>query len=371
MGEPFAAAHDLRGDRALLRPPPQPITPMRMFVCTYGATIAGLRPMSHRAMAALLVPRGPVLAVNCNFSHACQPGFERLLKAPPAQRAAGGRRREGDGTCFNSAVEATVVLDCSPGECLRLLADPRRQPKLYFIKCFPSTGEIQVPGVVRPDLADGSRAVEAWVALLEAAGLAAGPAGITIAQQGPIMINYKFQLCRSSPRILLDLRRLAALLADPAAAPGPPLPLRGVDPPDESPRVAARYVTDQARRKTVLANFFNMGKINILGARAPGEAQTVYDYIARLLRAHWGELAALTPLSDEEEACRCVVPEPEEIAARILGTLRRSFYGNLRPSSTLVDEIVDLPAAPLPSLDAHIRTRRSPPDGSPGCTEPP
>jgi hypothetical protein len=162
--EPFLPNHRGLDDATLLRPPEHgPLTPLTLFVCTYVATLGNLH-MNFVALTRRLCarPRGSLLAVNSNFGHAAQPGYEHYLKTPkpPPERRTPSRGRarkfQGDGTCFNSAVEPVVAID-HPGI---------DEDKVYFTKCFPSTGETQVPGVVCPDLSDGHVVLEAFVAQL-------------------------------------------------------------------------------------------------------------------------------------------------------------------------------------------------------------
>jgi hypothetical protein len=313
-----------------------PLTALTMFVCTYVAKLGGLRVGFAELTAALCRrPHGCLLAVNSNFGHAAQPGCEAYLKAtrPPARpRAAPARNRDrkvqGDGTCFNSAVEPVVRVD-HPG----LPAG-----KVYKAKYFPTTGETQVPGVIRPDLSDGHAVLVALVAHLNAvmresnlAGAALLPGdAVTIEQEQPKMLNFKFCVCLADPRMIVDLHGLAAYfvaLERAVAVEGgapltpaqqawfagwpavvmPPLAIRETKPPTDHAKISLRFV---GARRNPRVNIFQSGKVNILGADSPEVAGAIYDYFSRVFAANWARLVRLKPRPDN--AARAASPAPLE-----------------------------------------------------------
>ena len=167
--EPFLPNHKWLTDEVLLAPPALgPLTSLTLFVCTYVAKLDNLH-ISFVELTERMCrnPHGCLLAINSNFGHAAQPGYEGYLKAkkpaPVRTVPARGRPRkvQGDGTCFNSAVEPVITVD-HPN-----IADD----KVYFVKCFPTTGETQVPGVILPDISDGHIVLEAFVAYLNEMGV--------------------------------------------------------------------------------------------------------------------------------------------------------------------------------------------------------
>ena len=330
--EAYAPDHKRLDDAALLAPPAgAPFTPLTLFVCTYVAKLANLH-ISFVELTRIMCarPHGCLLAVNSNFGHAAQPGAERHLKSPkpPAPRQAPSRGRprkvQGDGTCFNSAIEPVVAVGLAglaPG-------------KVYYVKCFPTTGETQVPGVVLPDLSDGHAVLAAFVAYLNelgvgdaappapgaAPGAARPPLAVAIAREQPKMINYKFRLARSSPRILVNLHALAAYLGaleatklaegGPAPTPAqlarfaawpalvlPPHPVRETKSPTDDVKVSFRF-REPARAPRL--NVFQEGKVNILGADSVMSAERIYDFFTRLFAANWAALVTLQPRRDLE-----------------------------------------------------------------------
>lgn len=347
--EVFLPEHKWLEDAALLAPPARgPLTPLSLFVCTYVAKLGNLH-IGFMELTALMCadPHGPLIAINSNFGHACQPGNEHLLKAPkppPERRVpARGRARkvQGDGTCFNSAVEPILAVD-HPG-----ISDD----KIYKVKCFPTTGETQVPGVICPDLSDGRAVLDAFVAYLNELGVGdeepeAAPAGeeehigvgapaprrrleITVISEQPKMLNYKFRVNRNSPRVLVNLRALATYmhsleltkavegtpLTDAQAARFvgwpvvllPPYPVRETKPPIDDVKVSFRFRgADRAPR----INIFQEGKINILGADSVESARKIYDFFIQLFTDDWAMLVCLQPRHDLERRQAARAPRP-------------------------------------------------------------
>lgn len=320
----FLPDHRWLDDGTLLALPEQgPFTPLTLFVCTYVAKLSNLHVgfvELTRIMCGRL--RGGILAVNSNFGHAAQPGYEHFLKRPrppaaepavPARTRA--RKVQGDGPCFNSAVEPVVFID-HPG-----LPDDK---EAYFIKCFPTTGEMQVPGVVLPTLEDGHRVLVDFVSYLNWLEVgdrdeAGRPRPVAIISERPNMINSKFRLVCNSPRILVNLHALAEYLGlleavkavegrpitDPRAShfdewPAlvlPPFPVRETKAPIDDVKVSFRF---ESGRGAPRLNVFQSGKINILGADSDGTGRRIYDFFDALFRANWRRLVTLRPRRDFE-----------------------------------------------------------------------
>jgi len=377
--EPFLPDHKWLEDGVLLAPPARgPFTPLTLFVCTYVAKLDNLH-VSFVELTRRMCedPHGRLLAINSNFGHAAQPGFEHLLKAPkpPPERRVPARGRprkvQGDGTCFNSAVEPVVAVD-HPA-----VSDD----KVYFVKCFPTTGETQVPGVILPDLSDGHAVLEAFVAYLNELGVGdeAPPAGeappvaprkaVTIAREQPKMINYKFRLVRNSPRILVNLHALAAYLcilertkategteltaAQAARFAGwpvvvlPPFPVRETKSPTDDVKVSFRF--KEAARAPRL-NVFQENKVNILGADSVHSAERIYDFFVRLFTANWAMLVSLQPRRDLERR-QALRPPPRVVAAAAAA----AAAAPPRPPVKLSDAEVDLLLADVLGTADEVR----------------
>ena len=310
--------------------PEAPFSEPRLFVCTYEADLSNLG-TPHSELIGRLAPAGAVKALNCNYGHFAQPGFERFLKHPRPRpeggwaprpglegRPAGGlapamvrqRKLQGDGTCFNSAIEAVVVPGPEDGpfppqlEAL-FAANPEKH---YAVKSFPTTGKTQVPGVLDPGLVDGAFVARLWARFLtdQAAGRAPG-LPVEVVAERPIMQNFKFHLNPTGAREVLDLPRLVLWLERLKDRPGPlplPYPIRELKHAQDNQNISFKFQLGGANRR-VRVNIFYRGKVNILGAGTHESARRIHSFLCEAVRAHWGTFVALRPLPD---VCRADRP---------------------------------------------------------------
>ena len=66
---------------------------------------------------------------------------------------------------FNSAVEPSIIL--TKREDNKHLIDKCFKNKIYKIKCFPNTGNTQIPGILMDNLADGKYVAQCWLKCLQ------------------------------------------------------------------------------------------------------------------------------------------------------------------------------------------------------------
>lgn len=304
--EDFFPGHARMTDQELLAPRNPPFTPMNMFVCTYEVRLGGMN-FPFETFVERVQPREPVVALNSNFGHKALPGHEHHLKAPkeaeeakdpaPAARRpgrppqAGAERRprrkvQGDGTCFNSTVEPVVVHPDYLG--------PRGE-KVYKVKCFPTTGCTQIPGVRCADYADGMAVAHAWVQYVNEE--LRPEIAVTIESSRAIMLNFNFALRRSSPRILLDLEALKGFLQNQDAGRAPPYRVREVKYATDDDKLSFKM---EVGARNVRVNVFLRGKINILGAETHESAKHIYDYLSDTLSDGWETFVCLKPRPDRE-----------------------------------------------------------------------
>lgn len=316
-------------DAALLEPFEPPFSPPVMFVCTFEAELDNIC-RTHEDLIRVLEPAGAVKAINCNYGHKAQPGFERFLKLPaplPAPEPARDgelapanvrqRKLQGDGTCFNSAIEAIIIPgpgDDPPPVVQQLLA--ANPDKHYAVKSFPTTGKTQVPGVLSLGLEDGGYVARLWAQYLSAAGVGARPAeDIRVVAVRPIMQNFKFHLMRRDERIILNLGRLVGHLETVReGAEGVPYPIREIKHAQDNQNISFKFQV--AAAKKVRVNIFFRGKVNILGAASSESAQRIYDFLSTLLRRRWAAFVVIQPLSDRERAARRRAQETEKVAPK-------------------------------------------------------
>jgi hypothetical protein len=336
--ETFHPNYKTADDAALLQPPAAPpLTELKMFTCSYNAQLQnlciGFVELSHIIVANL---RGATVAFNSNFAHGCVPGYEYLVKRPKpavvhtAPSRTRPRKVQGDGTCFNSAVGPILSIE-HPGVA---------PDKVYKVRCFPTTGETQIPGVLCADLSDGRAVLRAFVDYLNELKVgtrdARGePLPVEIIAEQPKMLDYKFRITRSTPRMLINLQALieymnlleatravaaAPLTSEQAARfsawPAivlPPFPIRETKPPTDDVKVSFRF-WEAARAPRV--NVFQEGKINILGAASAESADRIYEFFVRLFTENWAALICLRPRSDAERRRVARVAAPPAAPAK-------------------------------------------------------
>ena len=103
-----------------------------------------------------------ILAVNTNYEHFCQQGCEKELKLNCKKRKNNDQKKrqsQGDETIFHSAIQLNLLLNNTIEEYLNanksIKKNAKANIKIYKIKLYPSTGRIQIPGIIHPDLSDG------------------------------------------------------------------------------------------------------------------------------------------------------------------------------------------------------------------------
>jgi hypothetical protein len=288
---------------------------LKLFVCTYVAKLENIH-VNFEKLTHILCDKlsGNILAVNSNYGHASQVGYERFIKVSKKETTdlTKGRMRkiQGDGTCFNSAIEPVIRLDDSTD-------------KYYFIKCFPSTGETQIPGVIRHDLQDGHDVLTVFVSLLNSLNLGTVENDqikpIYILSEGPKMLNYKFKL-GVSPDTLINLMRLSEYLFALVIEFGsdcqddqddycptfqehnnwfitkPPYCLKEVKSSIDDIKVSFRFQTSKKRAPRV--NIFQGGKVNILGSESTKSSEHIYTFLNGIFKNNWKKLISVRPVKD-------------------------------------------------------------------------
>lgn len=279
---------------------------LRLFVCTYVAKLGNINvnfeQLTHKLCNCL---SGNILAINSNYGHASQIGHESFIKHPKVINSdkthtyIKGRTRkiQGDGTCFNSAIEPVVRLDDSP------------EDKFYYIKCFPTTGETQIPGVIHADFSDGHNVLVTFINFLNNLQIGIKDGDIVkqiyIESEGPKMLNYKFKLNRENNRILINLIKIAEYLFileqedkdDIWVKVEPPFPIKEIKSPVDDIKVSFRFQTSVKRAPRI--NIFQEGKINILGSESIESATLIYIFLTDIFKHNWSKLINIKPEKDK------------------------------------------------------------------------
>ena len=301
--------------------PPPTFSDLQVFVSTLEFVLENLMPQDQIELFNRLTPNGSVRALNTNFGHKAQPAFAADLKNPetrksrprlrprigddqapnqnidPATRRV--RKVQGDGTCFNSAIEVAIDLtELAPDHHPPL--DTRCATKSYKVKTFPINGITQIPGTICQSFEDGICIAHIWAQYLTRSGVALDrQKPIVAANIHPIMINSKFHIIQSvaGRNTLVRLSELLNVLEREKTLNPPtrPYPMREIKTPQNSHNVSFKFVTSANHR--IRINIFHSGKINILGAKTLDSGARIYEYITGLIRAH-SHLVVLEPLPD-------------------------------------------------------------------------
>ena len=333
----FMAVHNHPEDQPLLGQHAEPFSPLTMFTCTFEA-LAGNISRSHKELTGILGPivaagTGPVKALNSNFGHYCQVGYEKYLKrakpvlAPavkaqkqltgyqhkPTPASARQRKSQGDATCFNSALELIIIPGPHDTLPVNIRAILENNPnKFYAVKSFPTTGQTQVPGVICHDLSDGPFIAAQWAHFLTTARVGIDPnLPVTIVEGRPIMVNFKFHLIRHDERVILNLAHIIKHLESmKKSGNGLPFPIREIKYPQDGQNMSFKFVCpDHGVMKKVRVNFFYRGKVNILGARDFRSPQKIYDFLSTIFRDNWDDFVGLKPLPDKtRHTTRLILP---------------------------------------------------------------
>ncbi len=279
-----------------------PFTPLVMFTSTLSAVLTNLEKINANDMIGLLVPGGNIRALNCNFGHTASPGWESYIKRPKEKKRDGRkvdvkkRKKQGDGTSFNSAIEPVVTIPRC-GFAGTADEEPDKATKVYFIKCFPTTGITQVPGVLEDDARDGIEAIRVWADFLTANGRATPGTSVGIGRTDVFMRNFKFQLIRADGRIIVNRRALADLLRDTDLF--APYTVGQIKCALESSHISFACVDETGEvPKTVKVKIFMRGRVNILGAKTRTHGETIYRGLTRMFSGRWADIIELEPLPD-------------------------------------------------------------------------
>jgi len=285
--------------------PSEIFSELTLFVCTYVAKLGNIK-ISFEKLTHTLCENlfGNIIAINSNYGHMSQKGYEQFLKKPKINSNLylrnRSRKMQGDGTCFNSAIEPVIKLDSS------------KEGKYYYIKCFPTTGETQIPGVINEDFSDGHEVLVLFVNYLNSLKVGNDNSIIFIEYEGPKMLNYKFRLNRSSDRILINLisfskylqfleihktdENLTYILEDWVMI-YPPYTIKEIKSSVDDIKVSFRIQTSEKRSPRI--NIFQEGKINILGADSIESAREIYKFLTNLFKYNWTKLINIKPEKDK------------------------------------------------------------------------
>jgi len=183
--------------------------------------------------------------------------------------------------------------------------------KFYYIKCFPTTGETQIPGVIKSDFSDGHQVLVTFINYLNDLNIGLKNEDddfhkkIYIEREGPKMLNYKFKLNRENNRILINLINISEFLiileqkmdVEDWTRVDLPFEIKEIKSPVDDIKVSFRFQTSIRRAPRI--NIFQEGKINILGAESIDSAKLIYIFLTDVFKFNWIKLINLKPEKDK------------------------------------------------------------------------
>jgi hypothetical protein len=251
---------------------------------------------------------GSVVCVNSNFGHFTTYGYEAFIKFPRTQVGTSVvRKKQGDGTCFNSEVEPTIKLS---------KAQAGGKKDIYLTKFFPTTGNMQIPGSISPTLSDGIEVARVWTEFITRHGLVADPTvPVEIERICCVSMNFKFRLRRRCDRTIVDFDSIYEYLLDGQTNNTLPYPITLLKKSGEESKLSFKI---QPSTHPTAVNIFLTGKIDILGAKlsinvadildngsvvVPGkkcDINDIHEFLTNMFNEHWEDMVCLVPLIDSE-----------------------------------------------------------------------
>lgn len=284
--------------------PKQLLKPLIMTIHTCQAQLDGLE-ISFRdlfdKLKDTLDQSKHVCALHCNFGHVVKGSDASLLKPISVKKNRKGRKIHGDGSSFQACLEIYIKIDHPQID----------SNKLYKVKCFSTTGQIQIPGGRLDSDEDCDLVIKALIDYLNENEV--GKKEITLKWKKTSMKNYKTQLIIPGDNLDLYNYRLSQYMehiqnGDIHLIDGvyiePPFQVRNVRNPAESPNTTFRFYVGPGKKDGFRVEVFNnekkidIGRINFKGTKGRHQAEAAYRYFEEIFRANWGVFIGERPKKD-------------------------------------------------------------------------
>lgn len=262
---------------------------LSLSLCVYSAKIS-VKDLNYISLGVQLEPNQEIVSINSNFVHKAYPGFEGYITRPknitPAKKkmmASPGyreRKKVGDGTCFQSCLDFSVCL-CTASS------------KIYKMRYFPKSGDIQVFGVMDDNYRSGELVVQSFINyLINSSGLPEfASAGVVSTSLS--LLNYKFDVLLP-PHFRIDVSKLDEILATDLYSPPFRIVLRS-DHIDSIRRISIVFESNGKKTRVII---WPSGKINIMSVASIDDAFKIYDFLCEIFTAEWGNIIIEIPIPD-------------------------------------------------------------------------
>jgi len=309
------------------------LTKLKLFVCTQSAKITDFN-YSMEDFTKMIKNNLPdfILSLNTNYVHICQPGCEAELKLNSKKKknkVLKKRQTQGDETIFHSAIQLNIILNSTIENYLS-----QSKAKVYKIKLYPSTGKIQIPGIIKSDLSDGIEIINKLIDYINSLPLPPLPGTEIVPKYeiediNTIMINYKTSLKLVSQRILFNLNSIGEYIqlleylyiyedmSEKWAIPIheensfkrweklilPPFLISDTKLKNNDKHISFTFIplsTEIKPKKGKIATIkiFQQGKINILGIKNEFYANQIYIFLKNIIRYNIKNFIVLKMIPD-------------------------------------------------------------------------
>ena len=303
---------------------------LEMSIATWQGELSNLK-MDYKDLQNQVfgkIDRKIVVGHHSNHNH--EDPLKLRTKTPKPRKK--GRKVHGDGTSFQACLEIWITIDHPE-------INAKFPDKVYKIKCFSSTGKIQIPGGRLESGEDCRIAIQNLIKFFNSLDIGKDAEGNTVpielVRLEPSMMNFKTKLKLDDPTLDLYNYKLNRYIQaiqekDLEGIEGtyiePPYGIINTVNVDESPRTAFKCNTSTSSFRVEIFNNMqksNIGKINIKGTKSRAEADAAYDYIRKIFIENWSIFIGPRPKMDPPVTRRREKKKQSKEVDDILRTVRQ------------------------------------------------
>ena len=266
---------------------------LSLTLCVYSAKI-NVKDLNYVTTGELLEPTDVIVSINSNFVHKAYPGFEKYIAKPknvsPSKKkmmATPGyreRKKVGDGTCFQSCLDFSILIG---DHCLEQSTTSSNK---YRLRYFPKSGDIQVFGVKDENYRSGEVVVQSFINYLSGAQTFSS---VEVVSTSLSLLNYRFAVLLT-PHFRVDVSKLDEILASNLYSPPFHIILRS-DPIESIRRLSIVFEYNGKKTRVII---WPSGKINIMAVASIEDALKIYDFLCDIFNAEWDTVIKEVPIPD-------------------------------------------------------------------------